>query len=74
MMSPALNVHPEDAALARQLIAEAEQALRGARRESADGYHVSAKDSCEAARDTLEQAERLLTPRAAESAEIARAA
>lgn len=73
-MHPALNVHPEDSALARQLIAEAEQALRGARRESAEGYHVSAMDSCEAARATLEMAERLLTPKPAAAAEIAQAA
>lgn len=69
-----LNVHPEDADEATRLINEATKALAGARYEISGGYMVSAKDSCEAARATLEMAERLLTPRPAETAEIARAA
>jgi hypothetical protein len=69
-----LNVHPEDAALAQQLLADAEQALRGARAEARAGYLVTAKDTCECVRETLEHAERLMTPRPVEAAEIARAA
>jgi hypothetical protein len=69
-----LNVHPEDAALAQQLLADAEQAIRGARWESSHGYHVTAKDSIDAARATLDQADALLTPKAAPAAEERRAA
>lgn len=70
MMRPPLNVAPEHATLALQMLADAGKALRGAALEARDGYYFTASDSIDVAIATAEEAKALLTPKPVPAAEV----